>query len=105
MNFGYTLFTEEYCPRELVEFAHNAEKSGFGFVGISDHFHPWTQTQGQSPFSWPVIGAIAEATSTIGVFNEVVCSTIRYHPAIVAQAAATSQVLLEGHRLRSFVLS
>src|SRR6266496_273813 len=96
MKFGYTLSTEEHNPKDLVAAAVRAEESGFDFLGISDHFHPWTRAQGQSPFSWSVIGAIAQATNTIQVFSEVVCPIMRYHPAIVAQAAATSQILLDG---------
>lgn len=96
MKIGYTLASEERGPKELVAAAVKAEEKGFDFLGISDHFHPWTPTQGQSPFSWSVVAAVGQATSRIEVFSEVVCPIMRYHPAIVAQAAATSQILLDG---------
>jgi G6PDH family F420-dependent oxidoreductase len=96
MKIGYTLSCEEFGPQELVKNAQLAEEAGFEFLGISDHFHPWIDEQGQSPFVWSVIGGIAQVTKKVQVFNEVNCPIIRYHPAIVAQAAATSQVMLQG---------
>jgi len=99
MKIGYTLSTEEQGPKDLVATAVLAEEKGFDFLGISDHFHPWTPTQGQRPFSWSVIAAVGQATSRIEVLSEVVCPIMRYHPAIVAQAAATSQLFLDGRYL------
>jgi G6PDH family F420-dependent oxidoreductase len=96
MKIGYTLSSEELGPRELVHNARRAEQCGFDAVWISDHFHPWNHEQGHSPFVWTAIGAIAEATDTLRVTTGVTCPTIRVHPAIVAQAAATCAVLLEG---------
>jgi coenzyme F420-dependent glucose-6-phosphate dehydrogenase len=95
-TLGYKLSSEEFGPRELVRFARIAEESGFQFALISDHFHPWTDAQGQSPFVWSVIGGVAEATSRLVVGTGVTCPTIRTHPAIIAQAAATSAVMLPG---------
>lgn len=94
-EIGYFLASEEHGPADLVTFAQKAEEAGFRSVLISDHFHPWLEVQGQSPFVWTVIGAIA-ATTRLRVTTGVTCPTIRVHPAIVAQAAATSQLLLEG---------
>lgn len=95
MRFGYFLSCEEYTPAELVEQARLAEEAGFEALWISDHFHPWNDEQGQSPFVWSVIGAISEATD-LPVTTAVTCPTVRTHPAIIAQAAATSAVMLEG---------
>jgi coenzyme F420-dependent glucose-6-phosphate dehydrogenase len=95
-TIGYKLSSEEFGPRELVRFGRLAEESGFSFALISDHFHPWTDTQGQSPFVWSVIGGLAEATSTLIVGTGVTCPTMRIHPAIIAQAAATSAEMLQG---------
>jgi G6PDH family F420-dependent oxidoreductase len=94
VELGYALSSEEHRPRDLVRHAAAAEEAGFTFALISDHFHPWTDTQGQSPFVWSVIGAIAEATETLRVGTGVTCPTMRIHPAIVAQAAATSALLM-----------
>lgn len=95
-KFGYKLMTEEHGPSALVKNAVAAEKAGFDFVGISDHFHPWVRAQGHSPFAWSVLGAIAHATSSIGIATGLTCPIIRYHPAIIAQAAATISVMSEG---------
>jgi G6PDH family F420-dependent oxidoreductase len=92
-KFGYKLMTEEHGPSALVENAIAAEGAGFDFVGISDHFHPWVRAQGHAPFAWSVLGAIAHATRTIGIATGLTCPIIRYHPAIVAQAAATIAVM------------
>lgn len=89
MEIGFTLSSEEQGPKELVHLARGAEEAGFSFATISDHFHPWTSHQGNSPFVWSVLGAIAEATSQIRVGTAVTWRLIRIHPAIVAQAAAT----------------
>ena len=96
VELGYTLSSEEHGPRDLVRFARTAEDAGFGFAFISDHFHPWTDRQGESPFVWSVIGAIAEATENLRLGTGVTCPLIRVHPAIVAQAAATAAGLMPG---------
>ncbi len=95
-KFGYKLMTEEHGPKALVENAVRAEQAGFDFVSISDHFHPWLESQGHSPFAWSVLGAIAHATSKIGICTGLTCPIIRYHPAIIAQAAATIAVMSDG---------
>lgn len=95
-KFGYKLMTEEHGPAALVSNAIAAEQAGFDFVGSSDHFHPWVRAQGHAPFAWSVLGAIAHATSRIGIATGLTCPIIRYHPAIIAQAAATVAVLSEG---------
>jgi coenzyme F420-dependent glucose-6-phosphate dehydrogenase len=93
-DFGYTLSSEEHAPRDLVDNARRAEEAGFDFVSISDHFHPWVGAQGHSPFVWSVLGAIAASTERIEVGVGVSCPTTRIHPAIIAQAAATTSLLL-----------
>jgi len=93
---GYTLSSEEQGARELVALAARAEEVGFSFAVISDHFHPWIDRQGNSPFVWGVLGAIAEATERIELATGVTCPTTRIHPAIIAQAAATAAALLPG---------
>jgi coenzyme F420-dependent glucose-6-phosphate dehydrogenase len=95
-EFGYALSSEEHPPYALVENARKAEDLGFEFAMISDHFHPWTYRQGNSPFVWGVIGAISHATERIRLGTGVACPMIRIHPAIVAHAAATSAALMEG---------
>ena len=95
-EFGYALSSEEHGPRELVENAGKAEAAGFEFAMVSDHFHPWTDAQGQSPFVWSVIGGIAQSTGRLRLGTGVTCPTIRIHPAIVAQAAATSAAMMPG---------
>src|SRR5438874_2145030 len=96
LEIGYALSSEEHRPGDLVRFAAGAEASGFRFGLISDHFHPWTDAQGQSPFVWSVIGGIAHATSRLVIGTGVTCPTMRIHPAIIAQAAATSAAMLPG---------
>lgn len=91
---GYALSSEEHGPDELVSYAVEAERRGFGFGVISDHFHPWTGKQGNSPFVWSVLGGIAAATERIRLGTGVTCPIIRVHPAIVAHAAATTAALL-----------
>jgi coenzyme F420-dependent glucose-6-phosphate dehydrogenase len=93
---GYSLSSEEHGPRDLVRYAARAEDAGFEYAMISDHFHPWIDAQGSSPFVWAVLGGIAQATSTLPVGTSVTCPTIRYHPALIAQAAATVAELLDG---------
>lgn len=94
-RFGYKLMTEEHGPAALIENAKLAEEAGFDFVSISDHYHPWFEAQGHAPFAWSVLGAIAHATSRIDIATGLTCPIIRYHPAIIAQAAATIAVLSE----------
>ncbi|MEV8503972.1 TIGR03557 family F420-dependent LLM class oxidoreductase [Actinoplanes sp. NPDC051475] len=89
MKFGYKLSAEGFGPKELIQQAVQAEQAGFDFVEISDHYHPWLDIQGHSPFAWTVLGAIAAKTERIGLATGVTCPTVRYHPAIIAQAAAT----------------
>jgi G6PDH family F420-dependent oxidoreductase len=96
MELGYTLMGEEHGPRELVEIAVEAEARGFDFLVASDHFHPWVPEQEHSPAVWSVLGAVAQATSEIGLQTLVTCPFLRYHPAIVAQSAATVACLAEG---------
>jgi len=96
VKFGYKLMTEEHAPAALLDNARRAEAAGFDFVSISDHFHPWLESQGHAPFAWSVLGAIAAVTSTIGITTGLTCPIIRYHPAIVAQAAATMAVMSDG---------
>lgn len=95
-RYGYTLSSEEHGPARLVELARLAEDHGFDFLSISDHFHPWVPRQGHSPFVWAVLGGIAQATESIEVGVGVTCPTVRIHPAILAQAAATTANLLPG---------
>src|SRR4051812_2464455 len=89
MRWGYSLMSEEHDARALIDAAVQAEETGFDFLTLSDHFHPWLRSQGESPFAWSVLGAIAERTERIEIVTAVTCPTIRYHPAIIAQAAAT----------------
>ena len=96
MEIGYALSSEEFPPSELVANAQRAEEVGFGFIGISDHFHPWLDSQGHSPMVWSVLGAMSVATERIPVFTGVTCPLIRTHPAIVAHAAATTAAMMPG---------
>jgi coenzyme F420-dependent glucose-6-phosphate dehydrogenase len=96
VELGYAISTEEHRPLDIVRHARRAEESGFPFALISDHFHPWIGRQGQSPFVWAVIGAIAAETESLKLGTGVTCPTIRIHPAIVAQAAATAASLMPG---------
>jgi G6PDH family F420-dependent oxidoreductase len=95
-KFGYKLMAEEHGPKELVKNATRAEKAGFDFAAISDHFFPWIEEQGHSPLAWSVLGAIANATVRLGLMTAVTCPSIRYHPAIIAQGAATMALLTGG---------
>jgi coenzyme F420-dependent glucose-6-phosphate dehydrogenase len=96
MELGYAFSSEEHAPQELVRHAVAAEQSGFRFGLISDHYHPWIDRQGHSPFVWGVIGAIAHATESLRIGTGVTCPLIRIHPAIIAQAAATAACLMPG---------
>ncbi|MFI5934390.1 TIGR03557 family F420-dependent LLM class oxidoreductase [Actinoplanes sp. NPDC051494] len=93
MKFGYKLSAEGFGPQELIRQAVAAERAGFDFVEISDHYHPWLDVQGHSPFAWTVLGAIAAKTDRIGLATGVTCPSVRYHPAIIAQAAATLAIV------------
>jgi len=95
VQVGYALSSEEHTAPELLRHAQLAADAGIRTVWISDHFHPWLDEQGQSPFVWSVIGAIA-ATTDLAVSTAVTCPTMRIHPAVIAQAAATSATLLDG---------
>lgn len=95
MRIGYFLSSEEYTPAELLEQARGAERAGFEALWISDHYHPWVDAQGQSAFVWSTIGALSQVCR-LPVTTAVTCPTVRIHPAVIAQAAATSAVLHEG---------
>jgi G6PDH family F420-dependent oxidoreductase len=95
IKLGYFLSSEEHGPAELVRQAELAELAGFDGLWISDHFHPWLDEQGQSPFVWSVIGAIAQATA-LPITTAVTCPLVRTHPVVIAQAAATNAILSEG---------
>ena len=95
-RFGYTLMTEQSGPRDLVSYAVAAEEVGFDFEVSSDHYSPWLTSQGHAPYAWSVLGAVAQATSRVELATYVTCPIIRYHPAVVAQKAATLQQLSEG---------
>jgi G6PDH family F420-dependent oxidoreductase len=96
LEIGYALSSEEFPPNDLVRLARRAEETGFSFALVSDHYHPWIDRQGQSPFVWSVIGAIAQVTQRLSVGTGVTCPTMRIHPAIVAQAAATAATMMPG---------
>lgn len=96
MEIGYKLSSEEFGPKELVGYARRGEETGFNFALISDHFHPWTDRQGHSPFVWSVLGGVAEVTSRLAIGTGVTCPTMRLHPAIIAHAAATTAAMLPG---------
>ncbi len=99
VTFGYTLMTEQTGPRELVRDAEHAERAGFDFEVISDHYFPWLDTQGHAPYAWSVLGAVSQVTREIELMTYVTCPTFRYHPAVVAQKAATVQALSGGRFL------
>jgi len=95
-HFGYTLMTEQSGPKDLVRYAVSAEERGFDFEVCSDHFSPWLTSQGHAPNAWAVLGAVAQVTQNVDLYTYVTCPTMRYHPAIVAQQAATVQILADG---------
>jgi G6PDH family F420-dependent oxidoreductase len=95
-RFGYTLMTEQSGPKDLVRYAVSAEEHGFDFEVCSDHFSPWLASQGHAPNAWAVLGAVAQATERVDLYSYVTCPTMRYHPAIIAQQAATVQILADG---------
>lgn len=96
MRIGYKLASEAFGPKELIRQAVRAEAAGFDFVEMSDHFHPWLDVQGHSSFTWTVLGAVAARTERIHLVTGVTCPTVRYHPAIIAQAAATLALVSQG---------
>jgi G6PDH family F420-dependent oxidoreductase len=96
VGFGYTLMTEQAGPKELVAHAVGAEQAGFDFAVSSDHYFPWLDSQGHAPYAWSVLGAVAHATERIELMTYVTCPILRYHPAVVAQKAATMGLLSDG---------
>lgn len=95
-TFGNTLFSELNGPRSLVSQAVASEQAGFDFLVMSDHFHPWLSSHTDSPFAWSVLGAVADRTERVELMSYVTCPFLRYHPAIIAQAAATIQDMSDG---------
>ena len=95
-RFGYTLMTEQSAPKQIVRYGVQAEEVGFDFAVSSDHFSPWLVEQGHAGNAWTMLGAIAHATERMELMTYVTCPTIRYHPAVVAQQAATLQILADG---------
>ena len=95
-RFGYTLMTEQSGVKEIVSYGIRAEEVGFDFEVSSDHYSPWLMEQGHAGYAWTMLGAVAHATSRVELATYVTCPTIRYHPAVVAQKAATMQVLSDG---------
>src|ERR1700761_3183455 len=98
-TFGYTMMTEQSRPDRLVADVVEAEAAGFEFSVCSDHYQPWLDEQGHAGYAWAILGAAAQATERIGLMTYVTAPTIRYHPAIVAQKAATLGIL-SGNRFR-----
>src|ERR1700710_1610206 len=96
MQIGLKIATEAFGPKEVVRQATEAEDAAFDFVELSDHYHPWLESQGHSGFTWSMLGSMAQATERIGLVTGVTCPSFRYHPAIIAQAAATMQILSDG---------
>src|SRR5437763_1945773 len=96
LELGVAFSSEELGPNEIVRFAARAEEAGFGTGWVSDHFHPWIDAQGSSPFVWSVLGGIAHATETIRSGTSVTCPMVRIHPAVIAQAGATAQCMFDG---------
>ena len=96
VNFGYTLMTEQSGPRKLVGYARAGEEAGFDFEVSSDHYSPWLTEQGHAPYAWSLLGAVSQVTERVELMTYVTCPTVRYHPAVVAQKAATVQALSGG---------
>jgi G6PDH family F420-dependent oxidoreductase len=96
VRIGYTLMTEQAGPRELVRHAVAAEQAGFDFEVSSDHYFPWLDAQGHAPYAWSVLGAVSQVTERVDLMTYVTCPTMRYHPAVVAQKAATIGLLSGG---------
>jgi G6PDH family F420-dependent oxidoreductase len=95
-NWGYTLMTEQSGPKQLVRYAVAAEQAGFDFEVSSDHYSPWLVSQGHAPYAWSLLGAVAQATDRVELMTYITCPTMRYHPAVVAQKAATMALLSDG---------
>jgi len=95
-RYGYTLMTEQSPPRHLVSYAARAEEAGFDFEVMSDHYFPWLDEQGHSGYAWSMLGAVTQVTSRVDLMTFVTCPILRYHPAVVAQKAATVGALSEG---------
>jgi G6PDH family F420-dependent oxidoreductase len=95
-RFGYTLMCEQSGPLALVRDAAHAEQAGFDFEVISDHFSPWLVSQGHAPNAWATLGAVAQVTERVELMTYVTCPTVRYHPSVVAQQAATVGLLSDG---------
>jgi len=95
-SYGYTLMTEQSGPRELIGYAAEAERAGFDFELMSDHFFPWLEEQGHAGYAWSMLGAVSQVTDRVELMTYVTCPTVRYHPAVVAQKAATVGLLSEG---------
>ena len=96
MRIGYTLMTEQSDPRSLVRYAAAGEQAGFDFEVMSDHYFPWLDEQGHSGYAWSMLGAVTQVTDTVELMTYVTCPIMRYHPAVVAQKAATVGVLSDG---------
>src|SRR3954452_2041589 len=96
VHFGYTLMTEQSDPNSLVQWAVEAEQAGWDFEVSSDHYFPWLDSQGHAPNAWVTLGAVAHATEQVELMTYVTCPTVRYHPAVVAQQAATVGLLSDG---------
>lgn len=92
-RYGYTLMTEQSGPRELVRYAGAAESVGFDFEVMSDHYFPWLDEQGHAGYAWSMLGAVSQVTHRVELMTYVTCPIIRYHPAVVAQKAATVGIL------------
>jgi G6PDH family F420-dependent oxidoreductase len=95
-EWGYTMLCEQAGPRQLVADVVEAESAGYDFAVISDHYFPWLASQGHSPYAWSVLGAAAYETQRLPLMTYVTCPSFRYHPALIAQKAATIQLLSEG---------
>jgi len=96
VGVGYSLMCEQAGPKELIDYAVRAEAAGFDHAVVSDHYYPWLESQGHSPYAWSVLGAVAHATSRLQLMSYVTCPIRRYHPAVVAQKAATIGVISDG---------
>ena len=95
-RYGYTLMTEQSAPRDLVRYAGLAEQAGFDFEVMSDHYFPWLDEQGHAGYAWSMLGAVTQVTERVELMTYVTCPIIRYHPAVVAQKAATVSLLSDG---------
>src|SRR4051812_48132550 len=95
-RYGYTLMTEQSGPREIVRYAAGAEQAGFDFEVMSDHIFPWLAEQGHAAYAWSMLGAVSQVTERVGLMTYVTAPILRYHPAVVAQKAATIALLSEG---------